>query len=153
MPTSFKILLYQYNELTPPARAKARLWYERVVSEDTWWDSVCTDLNECGVFCSCFDLDRRDINIVLRYDFLEAAKALYQLYELDFCKNYDASVENAENNFKTKLEIFVLKLLQAEYDSVTSTEYIEEGIKANEYWFDKNGDKVNEVMFTKIDEV
>lgn len=52
------ITLYEFNELSDPAKEKARDWYRNGALDYDWWDSIYNVAKRIGLKITSFDLDR-----------------------------------------------------------------------------------------------
>jgi len=163
--TTVEVKLYQYDELGEAAKEKARQWFAEGVFDFEWWECTYDDAASVGVKITSFDLDRnRHAKGALTMDAVDviaaileqhgpggethktakAAKAEYDAIpeseDEDGEKEKDADAVSAwEAEFtRAILEDYSI-LLQQEADGMTSDEYLEDGIIANEYTFTEDG--------------
>lgn len=156
------VKVYQYDELNEKAKERARNWFLEACGYDEFWEYSYEDAENIGIKITSFDLYRRTISgdiitsapqviqeilenhgkhcetykTAKRYE--PAFKALEMVRDNDDA-NFDDEWENAEHEFKHDILEDYLAMIQKEYDYVQSKEYLEDGIRANEYEFTENG--------------
>jgi hypothetical protein len=142
------VKLYQYDELGESAKEKARDWFARGLFDYDWWDFTYEDAERIGLKITSFDCDRGTIGGELQDTVNGIATRIrkehgkscgtYKLaLTIDRRKNNDD--EDTMHEFKYALLEEYLSMLRREVDYMQSTEYIEEGIRANEYEFTEDG--------------
>lgn len=154
---------------TAKAKECARDWYREMSSGDDWWDATYSDAETAGLKITSFDTYGRQIEGRFISDATACAQSILkehgekcETYETAkmFLKETDAIASIAERDddgnvkdeqaLTEKLEereaVFLhdiledyLVMLQGEADYVTSQEYVDENIRANEYTFRENG--------------
>jgi len=166
MPKTITKTVYEYDELpTEKAKERALNWYLEGAFDNEWWQSTYDDAAHVGIRITSFDLDRNKraegdfINhadacaekILEEHgetcgsyktakDYLAKVKAIVDGMpdSDDFSETEDELEELASEFLRAILEEYA-SMLQKEADYMSSREYLEEGIRANEYTFDKNG--------------
>ncbi len=146
------IQVLQYNELSPKAQAKAREWW-LTMGLDDWWDQTYEDAEMIGVKIEEFDIDRRTIELDLKFSVGKVAGLIvdnhgehcdtYKLAQ-DYYRRKRTRTPMNEECFKRNLGREYLKMLQSDYDYQTSDECAAEQIICNEYEFTADGKRFRE---------
>lgn len=159
-----EIELYKFEELPTDIQAEvlAKQWSINV--EWDWWDTTYEVINDNGMTCKGFNLDRgQSISLYLNNSCYEIATDFLQFGECDEktaaiefidkmdeitgligdneegLEEYEEKAMVLEGEFQHQLENFCFKWLQDEYTYRMSDEAIKETILANEYEFTKDG--------------
>ena len=159
------IKAYQYDELNEKAKTKAREWFALVTAGDEFWEFTYDDAENIGIKITGFDLYRRTIGGEIITSAPEVIESIMRDHGKD-CATYktalrykpafealegkrDANDETFEDEFESVEGEFIhdiledyLSLLQEESDYRQSDEYIEEGIRINEYEFTEEGKRI-----------
>ncbi len=148
------VTLYQFDELSPKAKEKAREWYRESALDFEWWDSVYDDAKNIGLKITSFDLGRSNniegtfkltANHVARAimkdhgegcETRKDAQAYLEAYEK--AKGVVEQEDLGTEFLKTILDDY-LDILRKEEEYITSDEQIDETIRANEYEFYEDG--------------
>jgi hypothetical protein len=146
--------VYQYDELSDEAKEKALEWYAEGVFDYEWWDSIYEDAERAGLKITEFDLGgRKHIKGHLIVSMKESIEAIlkdhgkkcdtYTLAKrfkgaMKGVKNEDTLQELEEEYTEALCEEY-FSILNKEADYMQSKEYLEEGIRANEYEFTEDG--------------
>lgn len=147
--------LYQYDELSEKAKAKARDWYREDALDYEWWDSIYEDAFRAGLTITSFDLDRhKGVAGKLTMSLVDSCKAILanhgtncNTYKLakDTLVTWEGSEKTDEvEEVLTEEYTYALReeyalILQKEYEYLLSDEAVEDNIKANEYEFTESG--------------
>ena len=159
MPKNRTIKIYQFDELSAEAKDKAREWWIGGGLDYEWWDSVYEDAANIGLKIMGFDIDRgnyckgelttsplESIDKILdnhgkdcdTYKLALLYKPQFEaLREKELNTEDDLSGEQDElmEEYTYALREEYLSMLRKEYEYLTSTECVDETIRANEYEF------------------
>lgn len=152
---TIRVKLYQFDALSKEAQKKA---VERLADINTtfgdWYESVYEDAREAGLRLTGFDLDRYkhatgefiEDAVTCAENILKNHSEQCETYKtaLDFLKarnNFteDQDLEERDEQFLKSILSDYANMLESEYEYLTGEESIIESIKANEYWFTKEG--------------
>ena len=157
------INVYQFDELSDDAKAKAIERLSDINVDYQWWESTYEDARYVKLKLTEFDLDR---NKHCRGSFMESPTETAELIVSSHGKDCDTyktakaflsnlndltspypniedvpedKIEDLEDMFLADLLEDYASILQKECDYLQSEEAIIETIKANEYWFTEDG--------------
>lgn len=170
MPHTIETTCYKFEELTEQAKEKAiNDNYDFNVSYD-WWEFVYEDAATIGIKITGFDLGRRrDISGELKdgmktvcekiisehgetCDTYKTAKeylnrlipltvALTLIEDYDKSMEIESEIEELETEFTKAILNDYWKMLESEYDYLTSSEAIAESLISNDYDFEEDGSR------------
>lgn len=156
------VKLYQYDELNEKAKEKALTWFLEAGNDDEWWDYMYDDAKNIGLKITSFDLYRQNITgeiITSAPEMIETIirdhgktcetyktaeryaptfKDLEAMRDNDDEK-FDDEWEKSEHEFLHDILEDYLVMLRHESEYREGREYLEEGIRINEYEFTENG--------------
>jgi hypothetical protein len=157
------IKVYEYNELTDKAKARARDWYLEGVFDYGWWENIYEDAANVGIKITSFDSYHAEGSIITSapeviediranhgktcntYKIATIHEPIFQELEASRDKD-DETFEDrfivAEANFLREILAAYHKILDDEENYMQSNEYLEAGILGNEYEFDVSGGNV-----------
>lgn len=169
MPKTIETTVYEYDELpTDKAKETARDWFYNACANDDWYQSTYDDAEQFGIKITSFDCGRgNDITGKILTSAPQVAETIVANHGKD-CATYNTSQEylvelitlgdrpsdtdeNADDGawetkreemdeeFKRDILNNYLQMLRDEFDYISTTEYLEEGIRANEYTFTETG--------------
>jgi len=163
MPKNRTIKVYQFDELSERAKERAREWWLSGGLDWEWWDGVYEDAKTIGLKITGFDIDRgnycegelttsplESITKILAEHGKDCdthkLALLYKpqfeaLREKELNTEEDLSGEQDElmEEYTYALREEYLSMLRKEYEYLTSAEYVDETILANEYEFLEDG--------------
>lgn len=85
--------IYEFSELSEPAKQKAVQNHSDINTNDSWWDSIYSDAKEIGLKIESFDLDRsRHATGELINSHLEVISAIKENHG-DVCDTYKLAIE------------------------------------------------------------
>lgn len=146
--------VYKYDELSEKAKERARNWYAQGVFDFDWYDCIYEDAKNIGIIIQSFDCDRGSIelernglslgficdNILEQHgkdcDTYKLAQEFYKDRHNGYTKKLG---EDYRKEFFQKLAEEYLSMLRKEAEYMQSTEYLEQGIEANDYDFTEDG--------------
>jgi len=159
MPKNRTIQVYQFDELEESAKAKAREWWLGGGLDYDWWDSVYEDAANIGLKITGVDIDRGNYcEGELTTSPVESIDKILDNHGKD-CETYKLAMEykpqfealrekelNTEDDLSGEQDELMeeytyalreeyLSMLRKEYEYLTSTECVDETIRANEYEF------------------
>lgn len=161
MPRTIEISVFKFSELKGKAKEKARNWFREGGLDYEWWDSVYEDAKNVGLKITEFDLGRGQhikgkftqnaINVAEAIvkdhghetETYKSAKSFLKEWKTKRKKDFEESeeAEDLGSEFlKTILNDYA-RILQNEYDYLTSDEAVDENIEANEYEFNEDGSR------------
>lgn len=143
--------VYQFDELSDVAKETARNWYREGALDYDWWDTTYEDAETIGLKITSFDCDRYEIDGELADTVNGVCKRIREnhgktcdTYKLalkyDLRKHNDD--EDTVSEFRHALLQEYLSMLQKEVEYLLSDESVDETIKANEYEFTKDGERI-----------
>lgn len=158
-----KVKLYQYDELNEKAKEKALEWFLEGCFDYNWYECTYEDAKNVGLKITSFDCDRGNSitgeiitsapevieDILAEHgktcDTYKTAKS----YESTFKRleemrdkdhpDFEDEFEKAEKELLHDLLEDYLVTLRHEVEYMQGREYLEDGIRANEYEFTENG--------------
>lgn len=158
-----KVKLYRYDELNEEAKERALEWFSNACSNDEWWDYTYEDAENVGLKITSFDCDRGNSitgeiitsapqviqDILAEHgktcDTYKTAKSykstfkrLEEMRDEDH-PDFEDEFEKAEKELLHDLLEDYLVTLRHEVEYMQGREYLEEGIRANEYEFLEDG--------------
>lgn len=138
-------VVYKFEELSKESQEKALDNMYDINTDHDWWEFIYEDANLVGLEITGFDLARRDITGKLIENMQQVCDNILRSHG-NTCDTYVTAEKNKhrhgednEEQFEKDLLEDYLKILQEEYDYLTSEEAIIETIKANEYEFYEDG--------------
>lgn len=142
-----EVQLFQYDELSEPAKYKARYWYTGGMFDYDWWSFTYEDAENIGLRIEAFDCYRGTIegklldsvSVVCKKIRAQHGKSCltYRLAKsVDLRKVID---EDTADEFRRALLAAYLSMLNEEVAHMESRKSIEENIRANEYEFTADG--------------
>jgi len=160
MPRVEHVIVYKFSELSEDGKKKVLSNQLCINVSNGWWEYISEDAKQVSLEISGFDTDRRDIDISFTETETETAHLIlkehgkgcdtYLLAE-SFLKEYNKTIESKDENqidfdipnicedFKGKLGLEYLKMLENEYEYKIADSAIIETIEANEYEFTADG--------------
>lgn len=148
-------IVYEYDELNDEAKERAREWFAEHVADYDWWDFIYEDARNVGLEITGLDLYRHEISgklvdapvsvaekVVKEHGESTETHALAKSFLKEYAKipeTEEDAREDAETDFKDALLEEYRTILAKEYDSMFEQEYLEDGIRANEYTFTETG--------------
>lgn len=150
MPKKHTILVYQFEELSPKSKEKARDWY-RNEGFDEWWLTTYEDAAAIGLAIESFDVERGTIEGKLTRHPGNVADAILKdhghetsTYKLAYSyrtakPRYSGRSDDPDEIFESDLKRAYLQILKDELEYLMSDEQVDESIVANEYEFFKDG--------------
>jgi hypothetical protein len=148
--------VYQYDELDERAKEKALEWYSEGVFYHEWWDSIYEDAERAGLKITEFDLGgRKHIKGHLIVPMKDSIAAILKDHG-KACDTYTLALkfknamrgvkdenilEELEEEYTEALCEEYFSILDKEADYMQSRDYLEEGIRANEYEFTEDGER------------
>lgn len=163
MPKTITKTVYTFDELSDPAKEKARDWYREGMFDYAWWESTYEDAERIGLAITSFDLDRNkcakgklllsppEVIAAIVKEHGVACKTyktalrfadIYKQVAKDNAGDDDKFLEENEavnEEFLKALCEDYADMLQKETEFMESDEQIDENIKANEYTFTETG--------------
>ena len=156
---TIEISVYTFEELTEEQQQKAIERYFNINVDYEWWDWIYDELDNLGLKCHGFDIDRGSYcklsfvssaesvarNIINNHgetcDTYNTALKFLNAYESlsEESNDYDNNIKNLEDEFLQELSEDYLIMLRHEYEYLTSEEAIKETLIVNEYDFTIDG--------------
>lgn len=164
--------VYQFDELSDPAKEKAREWWREASVYDEWWDGVYMDAERVHIKITGFDLDHGEISGRFTVDAEQVADELQNDHG-ETCETYktateylqhrdklvgewpkdedgefederelDRELDDLEREFLHDILEDYLIMLREELEYQTSDENVDECIRINEYEFYEDGTRV-----------
>ena len=161
---TIKIKLYKFKELKKKAQEYAIEHNRDWNTDHDWWDSVYEDAQRIGLTITSFDCDRREITGDLTMTAMDSIKAIFEehgepcatyqtatkhksIFQCDTVKRRALEDEDWEqedpdlvDDYKKELLRDYLKMLDEEYDYLSSDESVGESLEANECEFTEGGE-------------
>jgi len=153
---TIKLNLYKFKELSKEAQEKAiedNRYFNVEYCE--WWNCIYDDMENIGATIKSFDIDRREIEIVLNKPIDEIVNTILTEHGKE-CQTYITAkcfekqvrervmkgLEQKEGTirmFKDSIGLQYINMLQEEYEYLISDECIKESLEVNEYDFLETG--------------
>jgi hypothetical protein len=140
------IELYKIDELPVEARVKTIEKHSDINVDYDWWDFIYQDAERIGLKISQFDVYNRKIDADFILEPEQVAKNIMNEYA-NSAPLHTAAKSFLDTNDVYELEDFehevkrqYLKDLREQYEHSTSNEAVIETLKANEYYFDLEGE-------------
>lgn len=152
--------VFAFDDLDDDAKDVARNWYREGALDYDWWDSTFEDAETIGLRIKSFELDRgrnatgvftKDVDEVIELilenhgESCETFKtALQYKGELQIARKNDENqdeLDEIEEEFRKSLLEDYSIMLQHEYEYLLSDKAVDDMIRANEYTFDKFGNR------------
>ena len=152
---TIELKAYEFSELNEKAKDKVLQEYCSLnVDDDWWWEFCYEDFNTLGLKVNSFDIYRQTIDIEFKNDIKEFCNNIVNSWNdtdmLNICNDYLANGNNTnkenESYYKKLIAEEVLTSLTNEYDYLISEEAVIERIEANEYYFNKEGININDII-------
>jgi ribosome-binding factor A len=152
---TIKLNLYTFKELSKEAQEKAIEDNRYFNVDHEWWNCTYDDMENIGATIKSFDIDRREIEIVLNKPIDEIVNTILTEHGKE-CQTYITAkcfekqvrervmkgLEQKEGTirmFKDSIGLQYINMLQKEYEYLTSEECIQDSLIVNEYDFTESG--------------
>jgi len=147
---TIELKAYEFSELNDKAKEKVLQEYCSLnVDNEYWWEFCLAEFNDLGLKINTFDLYRHEID----FDFIDdinefCINVINNFGDEDFvnvCEDYLKN-KGDKQYYKKLIAEEVLTSLTNEYDYLISEEAVIERIEANEYYFNKEGININDII-------
>ena len=152
---TIQINLYQFNELSDEAKVKALDYNRSFNVEDEWLNCTYDDMENIGSTIKSFNLERKEIEIELNKPINEIINTILVEHGKDtdtynVAKYFEKQVNETHHEglqqdalvvrmFKLELGKVYIKMLELEYDYLTSDKAVEESLVINGYYYLPDG--------------
>ncbi len=154
---TIEIKLYEFKELGKKIQEKVIENLRDINVEHKWYDFTYEDAETIGLKITAFNIDYSPwAKGEFIIDHIEVAEKIFENHGKN-CDTYkiaeqfkeayylpDANVELEQMSFLKSILNCYAKMLQSEYEQLTSDEAVIESIEANEYTFEQDGTLRNE---------
>jgi len=152
---TIELNLYTFKELSKEAQQKAIEDHRYFNVDHEWWNCTYDDMENIGATIKSFDIDRREIEIVLNKPINEIINTILTEHGKE-CQTYitakcfEKQVRERDKKglkqkadtvrmFKDSIGLQYINMLQKEYEYLLSDESVKQSLIANEYDFLETG--------------
>ena len=155
--------VYLFNELDDQTQEKVIQDNYGIAIQDDWHDLIKYDLKEIGIELRSFDVDRGSFAEIHIDNFFETCEKIIETHG-ENCETYKIAkryidvynsiqekdgeyddfidLDYLDEEYQNRFSEEALSILRAEYEHITSEEYLIEMFEANEYEFTAEGEMI-----------